>query len=162
MCRRPEKISEEKSRQLGHHVAVYTNKTGKEAEVNVPHGHNFVQLSLLTDPPSAPIPSSRRASKSASPPPAHRGVDTSESAAASVAEIRPTRKQTTLELIRAAGSRGLTNHEIVRVTGWLMASTTPITNGLVRDGKIVDSQERRDSPSGLPCKVWVAVERRSR
>jgi hypothetical protein len=90
------------------------------------------------------------------PPPAHHDVDTSQAAAAAVARTVPSRKELARRLIEAAGERGLTNHELAAVTGWLLASTTPITNALAADRLILDSGRRRPSPSNMPCKVWIS------
>lgn len=92
----------------------------------------------------------------AKPPPAHHDVDTSQAAAAAVARKVPSRKELARRLIEAAGERGLTNHELAAATGWMIQSTTPITNALASEREIVDSGRRRPSPvSSTPCKVWV-------
>jgi hypothetical protein len=94
------------------------------------------------------------------PPPAHHGVDTSQAAAAAVARKVPSRKELARRLIEAAGERGLTNYELAAATGWMLQSTTPITNALASERTIYDSGRRRPSPvSGTPCKVWVINKR---
>ncbi len=92
------------------------------------------------------------------PPPAHHGVDTSQAGAQAVAAKVPSRKDLALRLIEAAGDRGLTNHELAAATGWLLASTTPITSTLASEGKVKDSGRRRPSPSGVASKVFVVAK----
>lgn len=109
-----------------------------------------------------PIPGfgARKAHK---PPPAHHDVDTSQAAAATVARKVPSRKDLARRLIEAAGERGLTNYELAAATGWMLQSTTPITNALASERTIYDSGRRRPSPvSGTPCKVWVSSKERSK
>lgn len=49
---------------------------------------------------------------------------------------------------------GCTSHELMRSTGMRWPTVTARVRALALDGRVVDSGQRRPSPSGRPCKVW--------
>ena len=48
----------------------------------------------------------------------------------------------------------LTDHELAHLTGRLATSIGCRRKDLVRQGWCVATEDRRDSPSGVPCVVW--------
>jgi predicted HTH transcriptional regulator len=52
---------------------------------------------------------------------------------------------------------GLTNHEIVEVTGLSWNTCTPRIAPLVRKNMVMDSGERRKGPTSHSCIVWKAI-----
>jgi hypothetical protein len=59
------------------------------------------------------------------------------------------------DLIAGAGERGLCDHEIESLTGWLHQSASSIRNSLMNDGWIKDSGLRRKTPQGNGAIAWV-------
>lgn len=92
------------------------------------------------------------------PPARHDGPETSHQAARKVAPRTPTMRERVLACIVAAGSRGLTDAEGERVSGMRSQSWTPRRGELVKQGRVIDSGERRTTESGCEAIVWVAVE----
>lgn len=81
--------------------------------------------------------------------------ETSRIAASNVLPKTGTKRRQTYELIKDSGMFGLCDHEIEEKTGWLHQSASSIRNGLMRDGWIKDSGQRRTTPSGNPAIVWI-------
>lgn len=52
---------------------------------------------------------------------------------------------------------GLTNHEIVALTGLTWNTATPRIAPLVRKGLVYDTGRRRKGPTNRACIVWAAV-----
>jgi len=50
---------------------------------------------------------------------------------------------------------GLCDHELEEKTGWLHQSASAARNTLMKDGWIVDSGQRRNTPQNNPAIVWV-------
>lgn len=75
-------------------------------------------------------------------------------AARDAAVTRASKTARYLELLEAAGSRGLTDHEMVRATGWPLSSVNSIRNGC---GPLVRARTdaRGVSPYGKPVTLWV-------
>ena len=93
--------------------------------------------------------------------PSPRGPADTSRAAAEAADRsgRTTSKRTILlGIIRANGDRGATIDELQHVTGWLVQSICPAVKTLERAAEIRDSGNRRQTRSGHPAKVWVAVK----
>lgn len=50
---------------------------------------------------------------------------------------------------------GLCDHELENKTGWLHQSASAARNTLMKDGWIIDSGVRRNTPQGNPAIVWI-------
>jgi hypothetical protein len=87
-----------------------------------------------------------------------RSPKTSQIAAERLLPRTGTKRKTVFELIQAAGSVGLCDHEIEDLTGWLHQSASSIRNGLMNDGWIKDSGKRRKTPQGNGAIVWISME----
>ncbi len=61
------------------------------------------------------------------------------------------------DVIAAAGLKGATDAEVEAVTGLRAQSVSPRRGELRALGLIVDSGERRPTPSGRPAAVWTLV-----
>ena len=68
-----------------------------------------------------------------------------------------TKRKTVYDLIASYGANGLCDHEIEFLTGWLHQSASSIRNGLMNDGWIKDSGQRRRTPQGNQAIVWVTL-----
>jgi len=88
--------------------------------------------------------------------PGHRGVDTSIAAARSLELSVGQLQRIALRAIRAAGSRGLTTHELAAVVKIHRDSIQPRTSELRERGLIRDSGGRRQNATGKYAIVWVA------
>lgn len=86
-----------------------------------------------------------------------RSPKTSQIAAERVLPRTGTKRKTVYDLIRLEGARGLCDHEIEQITGWLHQSASSIRNGLMNDGWIMDSGQRRKTPQGNGAIVWVTA-----
>ena len=84
-----------------------------------------------------------------------RSPKTSQIAAQRVLPRTGTKRKTVYDLIYLEGARGLCDHEIEQITGWLHQSASSIRNGLMNDGWIKDSGQRRKTPQGNGAIVWV-------
>ena len=80
---------------------------------------------------------------------------TSRDAAKSVLPRTGTKRARVFDLIAGAGERGLCDHEIESLTGWLHQSASSIRNSLMNDGWIQDSGLRRKTPQGNGAIAWV-------
>jgi hypothetical protein len=86
-----------------------------------------------------------------------RSPKTSQIAAERVLPRTGTKRKTVYDLIRLEGARGLCDHEIEQITGWLHQSASSIRNGLMNDGWIMDSGQKRKTPQGNGAIVWVTA-----
>lgn len=69
-----------------------------------------------------------------------------------------THRERIAALIRARGTRGLTDEEGVFLLGIRMQSYTPRRGELVALGRVVDSGHQRKTSSGCAATVWVGTE----
>lgn len=86
-----------------------------------------------------------------------RSPKTSQIAAQRVLPRTGTKRKRVFELIEQAGERGLCDHEIEQITGWLHQSASSIRNSLMNDGWIKDSGRRRKTPQNNEAIVWVVI-----
>ena len=86
-----------------------------------------------------------------------RHPKTSQIAAERVLSRTGTKRRTLFDLIQGAGARGLCDHEIESITGWHTNTSRSTRNGLMNDGWIVDSGNRRKTPQGNGAIVWVTA-----
>ena len=86
-----------------------------------------------------------------------RSPETSQNAAERVLPRTGTKRKVVFDLIEARGTLGLCDHEIERLTGWRIPSVTAVRNGLMNDGWIMDSGERRKTPQGNGAIVWITA-----
>lgn len=66
-----------------------------------------------------------------------------------------TKRRLTFDLIKDAQERGLCDHELEQITGWLHQSASAARNTLMNDGFIKDSGLRRKTPAGNEAIVWI-------
>ena len=86
----------------------------------------------------------------------HRGAgDTERAAAELVAPRSGTWRWRVLLAVARAGASGRTDWELHSELGGLLYTVAPRRHELARDGWIVDSGERRRTPSGVDAVVWV-------
>ena len=84
--------------------------------------------------------------------------ETSHAAAASMAPHLPALEVTMLELLRRAGSYGLTSYEMAAGYGLERVTVSPRFKPMERKGVIRDSGHRRQGPSGRMSIVWIALK----
>jgi hypothetical protein len=85
--------------------------------------------------------------------PARRlGPDTSQKAAEAALGASGTQRRAIYELIVSHG--GLTADEVSQLTGWPPQSVTARINGLLNDGWLVDSGQRRNTRWGREARVY--------
>lgn len=89
--------------------------------------------------------------------PGHRGIDTSASAAASIASGLGYLQAKVFRAIAEAGTRGLTTNELADLLRIDRGSVQPRTSELRAKGSIRDSLQRRLNANGKKAIVWVAV-----
>lgn len=89
--------------------------------------------------------------------PAHRGVDTSAAAAASLATSLGYLQAKVFRAIAEAGTRGLTTNELADLLRIDRGSIQPRTSELRAKGRIRDSRQRRLNANGKKAIVWVAA-----
>lgn len=89
--------------------------------------------------------------------PGHPGIDTSIEAADAIASVTGRIRRVVKAAILAAGTQGLTSHELALVTGMERTTVQPRTTELRILGAIRDSGQRRRNPNGKRVIVWVAV-----
>lgn len=83
--------------------------------------------------------------------------DTSQRAASFMrGEIANKLERKVLNAVRSSPA-GLTNHEIVALTGLTWNTATPRVRPLVRKGYVMDTGKRRIGPTNRPCIVWIAT-----
>jgi DNA-binding IclR family transcriptional regulator len=81
----------------------------------------------------------------------------SAKAAEAARETRLTKTTSLLCLLRTA-PRGLTDHDIVRLTGWPMSTVCSVRNGLLRANLIeARTDEHGLSPYGRTVTLWRAL-----
>ena len=100
----------------------------------------------------------------ATPPlPAHHNAPagTSEAAAWSMTPHAPRVRERILELIRAAGPRGVIDDDGEAALSIKPQTYTPRRGELVTAGLVVDSGRRRRTESGRTAAVWIAAEHAS-
>jgi len=89
--------------------------------------------------------------------PGTKGTDTSIAAAEFMKDIAAPIQRAVMRVTIAAGSRGLTAHELSVSLGMERTTVQPRTSELRRLGKIKDSGQRRANPNGKKAIVWVAT-----
>ena len=82
---------------------------------------------------------------------------TSQNAAQRVLPRTGTKRKVLYDLIRAHGAQGLCDHEIESLTGWHTNTSRSTRNGLMNDGWIMDSGQRRVTPQGNKAIVWISA-----
>lgn len=87
-----------------------------------------------------------------------RSQKTSQRAAERVLPRTGTKRKRVFDLIMDSGQRGLCDHEIEALTGWLHQSASSIRNGLMNDGWIKDSGQKRNTPQGNGAIAWITME----
>ena len=90
--------------------------------------------------------------------PPHQERDTSYKAAVSVLEDAATLRASVFRYIRKRGRRGATDHEVQRDLNMNPSTQRPRRIELVQKGVVVDSGQRRKTPSNRDAAVWVATE----
>jgi hypothetical protein len=88
--------------------------------------------------------------------PGHRGIETSVEASAAIALSVGHLQRVALKAIRAAGSNGLTTHELATTVRIHRDSIQPRTSELRLRGLIRDSGTRRQNLNGKYAIVWIA------
>lgn len=90
-------------------------------------------------------------------PPAHHSAPkgTSEVAAEMIKPLSRSRRELVFNVIKDAGSNGLTDEEGAAATGLSAQSYTPRRNELVKLGSVVDTGRRRRTRSGRRAAVWM-------
>jgi hypothetical protein len=87
----------------------------------------------------------------------HGDPDTSARAASFMrGEIANKLERRILNIVRLSPA-GVTNHEIVALTGIPWNTCTPRMRPLVRKGYIIDTGKRKIGPTNRPCIIWKAV-----
>lgn len=87
----------------------------------------------------------------------HRGVETSVAAAVALSPALGRLQHMVLDVIRAAGGRGLTADEAAARLHMSRWSIQPRTSELKLKGLIRDSHQRRLNVTGKEAIVWVAI-----
>lgn len=87
----------------------------------------------------------------------HQGIDTSASAAASLASGLGYLQAKVFRAIAEAGTHGLTTNELADLLRIDRGSVQPRTSELRAKGSIRDSLQRRLNANGKKAIVWVAV-----
>ncbi|MBA4092065.1 MAG: hypothetical protein C0494_15945 [Sphingobium sp.] len=87
--------------------------------------------------------------------PAHRGIDTSVEAAASIAFGLSYLQGKVFRAIAEAGAHGLTTNELAECLRIDRGSVQPRTSELRAKGRIRDSRQRRNNANGKKAIVWV-------
>jgi len=87
----------------------------------------------------------------------HRGMETSVAAAVALSPSLGRLQHMVLDVIRAAGMRGLTADELAASLGMSCWSIQPRISELKREGLIRDSHQRRLNVTGKEAIVWVAI-----
>lgn len=90
-------------------------------------------------------------------PPAQRHSPTSQAAAKSIKGARQTLQARVLELIRAAGAAGLTDDQVIALTGMNPSTERPRRIELQERGLIKDSGKTRKTRSRRNAIVWIAA-----
>ena len=83
----------------------------------------------------------------------HRSAQAAQAASAT----RVTKTLQYLDLLAAAGSPGLSDHEAVAATGWPLSTVCSVRNGGVRAGLVVAGARVAMSPYGLKVTTWVRL-----
>lgn len=86
--------------------------------------------------------------------------ETSKAAAVAMQDSAETLKGMVLALFKRAGRVGMTDGELISMmpARCCESSVRPRRIGLVDDGVVVDSGQKRHSPSGRQATVWVLAE----
>ncbi len=90
--------------------------------------------------------------------PATGPTDTSAEAAIAMEPVTARIQRLVLAAIKAAGSTGLTAHELAVTLGMERTTVQPRTSELRKQEFITDSGNRRPNPNGKNAIVWVAQE----
>jgi|GEM_PF-4859303 len=84
-----------------------------------------------------------------------RGLGGSPAAAARVNESLAYLQRQVVEVVAMSGERGATGDEIACALGWDKYRVRPRTSELRKMSRIMDSQRRRPSDTGIKSIVWV-------
>ena len=84
----------------------------------------------------------------------HSDQDTSRDAAKRIVPHLARLETLVYEAIRAAGPEGLCDHEIEAQTGLIHQTASARRRELVLKGMVVDSGNRRGTPTGRMAKAW--------
>jgi hypothetical protein len=84
-----------------------------------------------------------------------RGLGGSDEAAARVTPALPELQAKVAAVVEAAGPHGATGDEIAAALGWDKYRVRPRTSELRKLGRILASQKRRPSETGVNSIVWV-------
>ena len=95
-------------------------------------------------------------------PPSARDCDTSQAAAAQVAEVAGDLRRKVYDFIVTKGDEGATDHEIHIACDMRRYTAAPRRRELVLQGFVRDSGQRRKTDTGSSAKVWVAVPEEQR
>jgi hypothetical protein len=87
-----------------------------------------------------------------------RFTQSSFEGAEAIASVAPTLRDKCLNLVRKAGSRGLTASEAAKSLDWDLCSVRPRFTELLRNGKVKDSGERRKARTRVGEIVWLLKE----
>jgi hypothetical protein len=113
-----------------------------------PRGERYCALCRITKQPKPEIDRNYVA--------VHKNAqETSKLAAGRALPSSGTKRRITFELIKESGMFGLCDHELEEKTGWLHQSASAARNTLMKDGWIIDSGLRRNTPQGNPAIVWI-------
>jgi hypothetical protein len=86
--------------------------------------------------------------------PPHSDLETSLESARSIEQHVARLERRVLDAIADAGERGLCDHEIEGITGLMHTTASARRRGLVIKGLVVETGERRTTPSGRSAKAW--------
>lgn len=90
-------------------------------------------------------------------PPYQRHSDTSRAAADSVAEVTGALRVRVFRAIEASGTHGMTAAELETALHLDGSTVRPRVCELIEMGRVCDSGERRETPSGRKARVLVAL-----
>jgi len=89
--------------------------------------------------------------------PGSYGLGGSDEAARRMKSVVGRQHQMVMSVIEAAGAQGVTGDEIAARLDWDKYAVRPRTAELRKAGKILDSQKRRPSLTGINSIVWIAA-----
>lgn len=81
----------------------------------------------------------------------HRSAQAAQAASAT----RVTKTSQYLDLLKAAGVRGLSDHETVAIAGWPLSSVTSIRGAAMDAGLVVAGERAAVSPYGKNITSWI-------
>ena len=89
-------------------------------------------------------------------PPYQHHSETSHTAALLAEPLARTDRELVLAVLKAAGSRGMTDEELQDVTGLSPSTQRPRRIELCKRGKVFATSKTRQTKSGRPATVWEA------